>query len=294
MNWVVILIIICFVIVFVYSQIRFRDGRVEGFTDLYKIADDKFDKQYVDMYDLVWVDKDQIEGIVREIDNTILSKSRKDDVKILDLGCYIGYYNNYFGLLGYKSVGVDKSKNMLRKGMMYFPKDTLIRGDIKIHKLFKEKEFTHIYIGDNVLNSLKHKDISKVLKNCYYWLKNKGYLIVNMKDVNKLDYFPARYSQYYIDDKGNKHSFTYFKNFLYDRFYLKNENSDIYTMLEKIVLNNGKKRIIKRELTIPKRQELVRLIEKNGFVHSGNIDCDNIKRGNGFDILFFRKVKLVK
>jgi len=288
MNLVIVLLIVCFVVIFVYSQV-WRDGRVEAFTDLYKIPDDEFDKQYVDMYDIVWVDKDQTERIVREIDNMILSKYRKKDVKILDLGCGIGYYNNYFGLLGYSSVGVDKSKNMLRKGMMYFPKDTLIRGNMTTHKLFKEKEFTHIYVGDNVLNSLKHKDISKVLKNCYYWLKNKGYLIVNMKDVNKLDYFPETYSQFYIDDKGNKHSFTYFKNFLYDRFYLKNEDSDIYTMLEKVVLNNGKKRIIKRELTIPKREELVRLIEKNGFVHSGNIDCDNVKRGNGFDIMFFRK-----
>ena len=114
------------------------------------------------MFDIVWVDKDQTERIVREIDNAILSKTNKPDVKILDLGCGIGYYNNYFGLLGYKSVGVDKSKNMLRKGMLYFPKDTLIRGDSTNYKLFKEKEFTHIYIGDNVLNSFKHKDINKI------------------------------------------------------------------------------------------------------------------------------------
>jgi len=179
----------------------------------------------------------------------------------------------------------------LRKGMTYFPSDKLIRGDIVNYQLFNEKEFSHIYVGDNVLNMNTHKDINKILKNCYFWLRNGGYLIVDLKDRNKLDYFPAKYSQFYIDDKGNKHSFTYFKNFLYDRFYLpEQKEDDNYSLYEKVVLSDDRKRVIRRKILIPERNELVKLIEKNGFKYEGMIEDDSYKNGNGFDVMFFKKI----
>ena len=280
-----------------YCIIFTRQKQIEGFEDKYHIAGDEFDKQYVDMYDIVWVDKDMVEFVVKKIDNRLLKKyeedgdEARDKVKILDCGCGIGYYNNFFGLLGYKSVGVDKSKNMLRKGMTYFPSDKLIRGDVVNYQLFNEKEFSHIYVGDNVLNMNTHKDINKILKNCYFWLRNGGYLIVDLKDRNKLDYFPAKYSQFYIDDKGNKHSFTYFKNFLYDRFYLADQtDDDNYSLYEKVVLSDNRKRVMKRKILIPERNEFVKLIEKNGFKYEGMIEDDSYKNGNGFDMMFFKKI----
>jgi len=288
----VISVIIVSLVLF-YCLYKKKEKQIEGFEDKYHIAGDEFDKQYVDMYDIVWVDKNIVEFVVKNIDNRLLKNygEAKDKVKILDCGCGIGYYNNFFGLLGYESVGVDKSKNMLRKGMTYFPSDKLIRGDIVNYQLFNEKEFSHIYVGDNVLNMNTHKDINKILKNCYFWLRNGGYLIVDLKDRNKLDYFPAKYSQFYIDDKGNKHSFTYFKNFLYDRFYLpEQKEDDNYSLYEKVVLSDNRKRIMRRKILIPERNELVKLIEKNGFKYEGMIEDDSYKNGNGFDVMFFKKI----
>lgn len=290
-NRVIVILLITISLLFLYFIIFIRNRKqIEGFEDKYHLPGDEYDKQYVDMCDIVWVDKDMVENIVKKIDNKVLKNWDKDEVNILDCGCGIGYYNNFFGLLGYKSKGVDKSKNMLRKGMTYFPSDKLIRGDVTNYQLFNEKEYSHVFVGDNVLNMNSHKDINKILKNCYYWLKKDGILIIDIKDINKLDYFPAKYSQFYIDDKGNKHSFTYFKNFRYDRFYLKDKKEDKYSLYEKIVLNDERERIMKNNLTIPKREELVKLIENNGFKYNEMLEDDNYKNGNGFDIMFFKKI----
>ena len=283
--------ILVFIIISSFIYLKFFYKKIENFEDRYNIAGDKFDKQYVDMYDLVWVNKEKNDKIVNFLNDTIFSNEDKDKINILDCGCRIGYLNNLFGKLGYKSTGIDKSKNMLRKGSTYFPGDTLLRGDATNYKLFGEKEFSHIYIGDNVLNMVEHKDINKIIRNSYYWLKPGGYLIVDIKDIDKLDYFPEEYSQFYIDDKGNKHSFTYYKNFLYDRFFI-NEGKDKYSMYEKVIMEDDKERIIKHDLVIPKRNELVKLIEKNGFKYEGLVDVDGFKNGNGFDIMYFKKIYL--
>ena len=287
-----ILIIILIGTVIYFKCIR-KEVKIEKFEDRYKIPNEVYDKQYVDMYDLVWIDNKRNEDIVKYINENLLKKYDKEDINILDCGCGIGYINNLFNVLGYKSTGLDKSKNMLRKGMTYFPSDKLIRGDATNYKLFNDKDFSHIYIGDNVLNLNSHKDMNKIIRNSYYWLKNGGYLIINIKDTNKLDYFPEEYSQYYIDDKGNKHSFTYYKNFLYDRYYIKENGQDKYSLYEKFILKDNNERIKKNDLIIPKRNELVKLIEKNGFKYEGLIEDEKMKKnGNGYDIMYFKKIKL--
>ena len=282
-----IILLLCLILFFVCF---IRKNNIEQFEDRYNISHDIYDKQYVDIYDIVWIDKNMIEFIAKQLDDILFKNYKSDDkIKILDCGCGIGYYNNLFANLGYESIGIDKSKNMLRKSTIFFPKDTRILGDIINYELFKEKEFSHIYIGNYVLNQNSHKNINKIIKNCYYWLRNDGYLIVDIKDIDKLDYFPAKYSQYYIDNKGNKHSFTYYKNFLYDRFFLKDKEDDTYLLYEKIILSDNRERIIVNKQIIPKRDILIKLIETNGFKYEGIIEDDNYKNGNGFDIVIFKK-----
>ena len=102
---VVVILIITISLLFLYFIIFIRNHKqIEGFEDKYHLSVDEYDKQYVDMCDIVWVDKDMVEGIVKKIDNKTLKNWDKDDVNILDCGCGIGYYNNFFGLLGYKSI----------------------------------------------------------------------------------------------------------------------------------------------------------------------------------------------
>lgn len=283
--------ILVLIVIGSFIYLKYFHMKVENFQDKYNLAGDDFDKQYVDMYDLVWVNRKKDKSIADFINENLLKKGEKEDINILDCGCRTGNMNNLFSEMGYKSTGVDKSKNMLKKGANYYPGDTLLRGDITNYRLFGGKKYSHIYIGDNVLNMMSHKDMNKIIRNSYYWLKSEGYLVVDIKDIDKLDYFPEEYSQYYIDDKKNKHSFTYYKNFLYDRYFI-NEGKDKYTLYEKVILENNEERIMKHNLVIPKRNELVKLIEKNGFKYEGLLEDDKIKNGNGFDIMYFKKINL--
>ncbi len=45
---------------------------------------------------------------------------KKGNIKILDGGCATGLYSHYFKSLGYNVIGVDKSKNMLKKQAQQF------------------------------------------------------------------------------------------------------------------------------------------------------------------------------
>ena len=96
-----ILIIILIGSVIYFKCIR-KEGKIEKFEDRYKIPNEIYDKQYVDMYDLVWIDNKRNEDIVKFIDENLLKKYDKEDINILDCGCGIGYINNLFNVLGYK------------------------------------------------------------------------------------------------------------------------------------------------------------------------------------------------
>ena len=53
---------------------------------------------------------------------------------------------------------------MLKKAVIKFPKSKFVRGNLNNKNLFSEKEFTHIYLGLNVLNLNSKEDIIKIIK----------------------------------------------------------------------------------------------------------------------------------
>jgi SAM-dependent methyltransferase len=268
-----IILIILIILIIIYFYLNFKKN-IETFTDKINIPDNLYDRQMVDIYDIVWNNPIFYKNIRLEQDYF------KKNKKILDVGCALGYSTDYYRNLGMNVIGVDKSKEMLNRASMINPKNEYIRGDVVNHDLFKNNKFDIINFGLMTIHMNSSDNLNNIIKNCKKWLKKDGYLIIDFIENDRLILFPQNYSQFYNDDKGNRHFFTYFKGFLHDSWFMKiNEDKSQYDLLEKITLENGKNRIKSTRLYIPKVNELIGIIENNGFKledvleisgHSGN------------------------
>ena len=261
---------------------------IEKFEDKYNLHNDLFDKQYVDIYNIISNDKKGMNNDVKLINDFLKNKIK--DKNMLDFGCRTGYLTSMFNNNGYKIIGVDRSRNMLKKASLENSDCDYIRGDIKNNNLFKYNTQNIIHIGRNTINYYNEEDIVKIIKNCNNWLKDKGYLILNTysKDIN---FYPREYSQLYNNnrkDNIDNVSFTYLKNFRYDNWFQKKKEKYKYNFYEKVVLENGKYRIKNNELTILPIKKIINILKKNNFKLSSKID--NRYKYQRNNIYIFQKI----
>jgi len=269
MNILIICLICLILIILLKQRNNFENYLLfENFKDKYNIENDNYDKQYVDICNIIENDKKCIKNDIKNI-----NKYLKNDIpkKIVDLGCGTGHYTNGFLETGYEVIGVDKSRNMLEKATIENPRCDFIRGDIKNNNLFENNTLYNIFIGKNVLNLNTYSDIVEIIKNVSKWIIKGGNIIVNMYDENNMNkIFPREYSQYFKNknkknDGINDVTFTHFKKFRYDTW-IKNISKNKYDLFEKIVLENGDNRIKKQELTILPKTKLIDLFIQNNFI----------------------------
>ena len=98
-------ILICIIVIVILTRIGNYNSYMmfEHFKDKYNIETDNYDKQYVDICNIIENDKNMINNDVKNI-----IKNLGDNVpkKIIDMGCGIGYYTNSFLENGYNVIEV--------------------------------------------------------------------------------------------------------------------------------------------------------------------------------------------
>ena len=78
------------------------------------------------------------------------------------------------------------------------------------------------------------RGFKKIFANVHTWLQDDGYLIIGIYNPKKMRLVPRYYSSNYIDDKGNKHGFTYLNDFSHDCYLLEGNEKDSYYYYDKI------------------------------------------------------------
>ena len=204
-----IVLLFCIVIFYcIYFPFRVKKKYVnEYFEPMPNIIDDD---QYVKFYDKVF---DQIE--VYKTNTDIISKyvNDKEYIKILDIGCGVGKHHQLIRKKYKDIIGIDRNNSFVKWAKIRNPHSTFIVDDVRQVELFPPKKFSHITC---LLDTIYHNnidDIQTILRNMKFWLKEDGFLFLNIFLKEHLDPAPREFSQYYFDENKTKHSLTYFENF---------------------------------------------------------------------------------
>ena len=319
----ILFIIVIFIILILLFNIFYKNNNnnnnnnnnkfiIENFEDKFSEYTDPdnykeiYDDEFVEYYQIIYNDYSDIEADLKIVyDKAFKNIENSSNLEILVAGCGVGKlckklkekYKNVYGL--------DISENMLLKAQLLNPNIKFIRGNLLISNTFNSNKFTHIYLDERTLFYHNFEEMKLIIENIYSWLKSDGYLILPVYDVNKLQLAARYYSTKYIDDKKNVHGFTYLNNFSHDCYYISeaklnqinNENNndinndinnDKYYYFDKIILDNGKKRIKQTEFYFPNKENIYDLILKTGFEI---IYIEKIRRQivGGYELAIFKK-----
>jgi len=298
MNYFFKIILIFLFFYFIYLLITSFQYTIENFEDKFdnfEKYDEIYDNEFIDFYEIIYRDFSDINH-----DNAIVfskcfpsNQHLNDNFNIMVAGCGVGKLPSKLKEKFKNVIGVDVSENMLKKAQYIYPNVKFIRGNLVKSKIFDNNTFTHIYFDERTLNYNSIDDMKNIISNCFKWLKEEGYLIVPIYDPDELQLASRYYSSKYIDDKGNVHGFTYLNDFSHDCYYIKDDNNkNIYDYYDKIILDDGKKRIKKTSFYFPSKDVIYDIILSNGF-DVVYIEKIRIQIVGGYEFVIFKKKKTI-
>ncbi len=107
--------------------------------------------------------------------------------KILDIGCGVGIDANYMASKGFKVIGIDLSKEMLKLAKQKFPKIDFRLGDMR-KSSFKSNFFNGIFAAYSLIH-LPKEDVLDVLKSLHKFLKIKGVIYIAVHEGKSSEIF---------------------------------------------------------------------------------------------------------
>jgi SAM-dependent methyltransferase len=238
-TWMTILLTMSIIVILMVINKRFdKSPYYEGFVQnerfVSKRDQDIYDDFYVVIYDqLNKTDKRTDFDIKQIIDMT---QPDKQHSAFLDVGSGTGHTVNALHKLGYNAIGIEKSQSMCKYCQNAFPQIQLQTGDVLDPMSFDRGVFTHILCS--YFTIYQFQDKIAFFRNCHYWLRSGGYLILHLVDRDEFDPIipcgkpallddPQKYSAKRITDTIiNFPDFKYRASFDFSK---KQENKVIFT-----------------------------------------------------------------
>jgi len=285
-NIFFIIIIYYFINNFINKFIK--TNNIEYFSNNY-IENDIYDKEFVNFYEIIYRDYTDIDYDYKIIENKILKNYKNKDIKILIGGSGVGKNCKKFKEKYDNIVGIDNSENMILFSKKTYPNIKFIKGNLTKKNTFEKNNYDIILLDERTLYYNELINQEKIIKNCFFWLKENSYLIVPIYDPTELQLASRYYSSNYIDDKGYTHGFTYLNDFNHNCYYIKDtENNHEHYFYDKIVLNDGKYRIKKTKFYIYNKEKTYDIILKSGFEQI-HIEPIHIQILGGYELAIFKK-----
>lgn len=185
------LLLISFIAIIYYVYIKYVDDsellyEKEGFSQnedyVYKRNDEVFDEFYIEIMDELYRNNN---SFPLEIEHIIKTTHPDRNSKILHLSSNTGLYVNEFKKYNYNIFGCESSQEMINYSNKMYPNSIIIKGAITNPMLFNNNSFTHIICNNFNFYRFKNKD--HFFKQCFYWLKPNGYLILHLINPHKFD-----------------------------------------------------------------------------------------------------------
>jgi SAM-dependent methyltransferase len=281
-DYVVCVFIVLVILAVVYFGLSL--GTKEGFKNvgdiIVKRDDQIYDDFYVSVYDELLHDEFRTNWEV----GYVINHMSGDDNYILDVGSGTGNTVDIFNKIGINAVGIDKSKSMIKRSRLNFPKSKFINYDITHSMKFEPETFTAITCFYFTIYYIKDKRL--LFENCMEYLKPGGILILHLVDRDKFDTLlpdsdpilllsPQNYAKKRITRSvGKFENHDYMSDFIFD-----NENVVFYeTFTNK---HTGAIRKHELQLYMQKQREILKIARNVGFIlksHSEMDKCDHTKQ----------------
>jgi len=143
-------------------------------------------KRAVGVYDKIFLSYEKEFREPSEHINDFLNLVHKNG-DILDVGCGIGVDTNYIQSNGFKVIGVDLSKNMLKLAKRKFPEiDFRIEDMRKLQ--FESNSFDGIFVAYSLIHISK-KEVFNVVKQLYHFLKSDGIIYFAVQEGKSEELF---------------------------------------------------------------------------------------------------------
>jgi len=282
-------IVLAFILLYKISEPPFR--KIENFMQkeafVMKTNQDVYDEFYVDVYDELYETKNRVQKELTQV-----LKMTEPTVKhssFLDIGSGTGFMVDQLTQAGYVAYGIDKSSEMVKYSENKYPESEYKCADVITDPmLFDNSTFTHILCTNFTFYLFDDK--MTFFKNCYFWLKPNGYLILHLanrhkfsiyKPVAKKPFFelptkkyPPRITDTMVDYEDYKYTSLYqFPKNKYDK------STELVVFKEKFI-DKITKNVRENEQTLymDSISTILKMANQAGFIVKGKIDMVKINK----------------
>lgn len=159
----------------------------EGFTQnesyIFKHGTDTFDEFYAEIYNKLMEPEKmcrfQIEKIIE------MTKPTIDNSVFLDIGSGTGEISGQLTEKGYNVYAIDNSQAMTGYLEKKYPKVQAKCGYVQNSMTYEKESFSHVISNGLTIYLFKNKN--EFFRNCFFWLKSGGYLILHLVDPKHFD-----------------------------------------------------------------------------------------------------------
>jgi len=296
--WFKILLLLIIVLSIWMFLKRFDTSKYyEGFTQqekfLLKKDGDIYDEFYVEIYDELHKTDERTNFELTAItNNTTLDKNSV----VLDVGCGTGHLVNKIQEKDFAVFGIDKSYTMCKYAENKFPDINVRNDDINDTMIFEKNTFTHILCDNFTIYELNDKPT--FFKNCYFWLKSNGYLMLHLVNRTKFSPLIPLGSPPLLDNPQKytknriKETYINFIDFVYKAKYDFDDNEQTKVILTETFQDTLTKHIRQNELILSMEniEDILVMIQNAGFELSGKTTLEQWNGDNEQYLYFFQKI----
>ena len=185
----IFLVILIIVILMMFSRYLLKSNKNifanhEGFSQNDKYISKLNENIYDEFYSSIYDELHDTERVVDyQFDELMKAVPFNDSSKVLDIGSGTGYFLNVLSKNDINAIGLEKSLSIKSYSENLYPNINVIHGDANDPKTFDRNTFSHITLLSFTLYEFEEQ--YKLLKNCYFWLRNNGFIIVHLIEKDK-------------------------------------------------------------------------------------------------------------
>jgi len=243
---------------------------------------DLYDDFYSNVYDNLLYSAHKDKYVIKELaDISHLNSSSN----VLDIGCGTGNMVNELFNYGIMNViGLDISKSMIKTAKKKFRDRTFIVGDALNRILFPPNLFSHIFCDYFTYYYFSNKHT--FFKNCFYWLRPNGYLLLHTVDKYRFDPVvpPANplylvNAQKYAKKRITKSRVSFYGFDYSSHFIMDNTNNDKVSIFKETFKNkkSGNVRTQEHHLFIEPIDDTLEVAQMEGFTIVSRIDLVHVQ-----------------